>query len=151
MSNRAPRPSACRGRRMPPDYSLRPPFVRLQSASNSPGCQFPHEMVRQKIWKPALTGIVRLATYSAFARSAGGYFPAKGATPLQCQQAGRDQAAQRAEWDATAEPVLDIRRPHFRLPVDPDDGDSVTRAYCCCSVGRMRISLIATCRGRVTM
>jgi hypothetical protein len=63
---------------------------------------------------------VRLATDPAFADITGGYFAAKGATPLQCPQAGSDQAAQRELWEATAELLLDIRRPHSRLPLDPD-------------------------------
>jgi hypothetical protein len=43
--------------------------------------------------------------------------------------------------------------------VPDDDGEraggrasaALGRGYCSCSVGRTRISLIATCRGRVTM
>ncbi|MFF7598482.1 SDR family NAD(P)-dependent oxidoreductase [Streptomyces mirabilis] len=56
--------------------------------------------------------IVKLATDPEFADSAGGYFAAKSAKPLQCPQVGRGEAVQRALWEATAELVHDIRRPH---------------------------------------
>ncbi|MFJ1609983.1 SDR family NAD(P)-dependent oxidoreductase [Streptomyces sp. NPDC088253] len=56
--------------------------------------------------------IVKLATDPEFADSAGGYFAAKTAKPLQCPEIGRGEAIQRALWEATAELVHDIRRPH---------------------------------------
>jgi NAD(P)-dependent dehydrogenase (short-subunit alcohol dehydrogenase family) len=56
--------------------------------------------------------IVKLATDPGFAGSTGGYFAAKTAEPLQCPEIGRDEAVQRALWEATAELVHDIRQPH---------------------------------------
>ncbi|MFK0019903.1 hypothetical protein [Streptomyces sp. NPDC090798] len=56
--------------------------------------------------------IVKLVTDPGFADSAGGYFTAKTAKPLQCPEIGRGEAIQRALWEATAELVHDIRRPH---------------------------------------
>ncbi|GAA4183246.1 SDR family NAD(P)-dependent oxidoreductase [Streptosporangium oxazolinicum] len=51
--------------------------------------------------------IVRLATDPAFAGVTGGYFAAKTAKPLECPEIGRDEAIQRALWDATAELLRD--------------------------------------------
>jgi NAD(P)-dependent dehydrogenase (short-subunit alcohol dehydrogenase family) len=56
--------------------------------------------------------IVRLATDPEFADSTGGYFAARTAKPLRCPEIGRGEAVQRALWEATAELVHDIRRPH---------------------------------------
>ena len=55
--------------------------------------------------------IVRLATDPAFAGINGGFFAVESARPLECPEAGRDEAVQRALWDATAELLRDIRRP----------------------------------------
>ncbi|WP_371650452.1 SDR family NAD(P)-dependent oxidoreductase [Streptomyces mirabilis] len=55
---------------------------------------------------------VKLATDPEFADSTGGYFAARTAKPLQCPEVGRGEAVQRALWEATAELVHDIRRPH---------------------------------------
>ncbi|MEN1882825.1 SDR family NAD(P)-dependent oxidoreductase [Streptomyces mirabilis] len=40
------------------------------------------------------------------------YFAARTAKPLRCPEIGRGEAVQRALWEATAELVHDIRRPH---------------------------------------
>jgi NAD(P)-dependent dehydrogenase (short-subunit alcohol dehydrogenase family) len=56
--------------------------------------------------------IVKLATDPEFADSTGGYFAARTAKPLRCPEIGRGEAVQRALWEATAELVHDIRRPH---------------------------------------
>jgi NAD(P)-dependent dehydrogenase (short-subunit alcohol dehydrogenase family) len=48
--------------------------------------------------------IVRLATDPAFAGITGGYFAVKDAEPLECPQPGRDEAVQRALWNATPGP-----------------------------------------------
>jgi NAD(P)-dependent dehydrogenase (short-subunit alcohol dehydrogenase family) len=56
--------------------------------------------------------IVKLATDPEFADSTGGYFAAKTAKPLPCPEVGRGEEVQRALWEATAELVHDIRRPH---------------------------------------
>jgi NAD(P)-dependent dehydrogenase (short-subunit alcohol dehydrogenase family) len=55
--------------------------------------------------------IVRLATDPAFAGITGGYFGVKDAEPLECPEPGRDEAVQRALWEATADLLLDIRLP----------------------------------------
>ncbi|MFB9676830.1 SDR family NAD(P)-dependent oxidoreductase [Streptosporangium vulgare] len=55
--------------------------------------------------------IVRLATDPAFAGITGGYFAARTARPLECPEIGRDEAVQRALWDATADLLHDTRRP----------------------------------------
>jgi len=56
--------------------------------------------------------IVKLATDPEFADANGGYFAAKTAKPLQCPEIGRGEGIQCALWDATADLVHTIRRPH---------------------------------------
>lgn len=70
-------------------------------------------LTRLKIGDPRLGAgiIVRLATDPAFAGITGGIFAVEGARRLECPEAGRDEAVQRALWDVTAELLLDIRRP----------------------------------------
>ena len=69
-------------------------------------------LTRLKIGDPRLGAgiIVRLATDPAFAGITGGFFAVEDAKPLECPEAGRDEAIQRALWNATAELLLDIRR-----------------------------------------
>jgi NAD(P)-dependent dehydrogenase (short-subunit alcohol dehydrogenase family) len=49
--------------------------------------------------------VVRLATDPAFAGITGGFFAVEDAKPLECPEAGRGEAVQRALWDATAKLV----------------------------------------------
>jgi hypothetical protein len=56
--------------------------------------------------------IVKLATDPAFADAGGGYFAARAAEPLQCPEIGRCEGIQCALWEATADLVHTIRRPH---------------------------------------
>ena len=53
--------------------------------------------------------IVQLATDPAFAESTGGFLAAKGAKPLTCPPAGRDESVQRELWQATADFLQDTR------------------------------------------
>jgi NAD(P)-dependent dehydrogenase (short-subunit alcohol dehydrogenase family) len=53
--------------------------------------------------------IVQLATDPVFAEITGGFFAAKGAKPLTCPEAGRDEALQRELWQATDEFIHDVR------------------------------------------
>ncbi|MGJ6964801.1 SDR family NAD(P)-dependent oxidoreductase [Streptosporangium sp. G11] len=55
--------------------------------------------------------IVKLATDPAFAHVTGGYFAAKTAQPLECPEIGRDEATQRALWQATTDLLRDTHRP----------------------------------------
>ncbi|TDW15581.1 SDR family NAD(P)-dependent oxidoreductase [Kribbella kalugense] len=56
--------------------------------------------------------IVQLATDPTFAEATGGFFAAKGAKPLTCPPAGRDESIQRELWQATADFVQNT--PHVR-------------------------------------
>jgi NAD(P)-dependent dehydrogenase (short-subunit alcohol dehydrogenase family) len=56
--------------------------------------------------------IVKLATDPTFADASGGYFAAKTAGPLHCPETGRGEAVQRALWEATADLVHTLQRPH---------------------------------------
>jgi NAD(P)-dependent dehydrogenase (short-subunit alcohol dehydrogenase family) len=58
--------------------------------------------------------IVKLATDPAFAHVRGGCFAAKTARALECPEIGRDEAIQRALWEATADLLHDTHRPGGR-------------------------------------
>ncbi|MDH6578223.1 hypothetical protein [Kitasatospora sp. MAP5-34] len=51
-----------------------------------------------------------MATNPAFATSTGGFFVARGAKPLDCPPAGRDEQLQRELWQATADFLQGVRR-----------------------------------------